>query len=387
HAITATATNVAGNVSPSTGEYPFIVDTQAPSASAGVLTDDVGPVQGPIVNGDTTDDDTPTFSGTTEPNAIVVIYDNDVEIGRVPSGTSGDWSFTPSLPLPEGPHSFNNAVIDEAGNMGPQGTPIAFTVDTSNVEVSLTSAIDHVGPIQGPISRGGVTDDTQPTLGGKATASGVVKVYDGSTLIGQTTADTSGNWTLTPATGLSEGLHHLTATVTTAAAGESAPTAAFDLTVDLTAPLKPTIDQVLDDVGTIQGPIVNGGFTDDTTPTLVGKGEAGSTIYIYDAGSLLGQVAVDASGNWGFTPTTPLNEGPHTFTVIDQDIAGNRSVASDPFAITIDTTPPVKPSIDQVLDDVGPIQGPVVNGGFTDDTTPTLSGKGEAGTTIHVYDG
>src|SRR5690606_21250516 len=134
HKITATATNSLGNVSPETGEYPIVVDTTAPAkpaADAAVLTDNEGAVVGEIVNGTETDDNTPTFTGKTEGDATVVIYDGEKELGRVKADADGNWSFTPSPALENGPHSLKYEVIDKAGNLGPQSDAIDFIVDTS----------------------------------------------------------------------------------------------------------------------------------------------------------------------------------------------------------------------------------------------------------------
>ncbi|MFJ2713269.1 Ig-like domain-containing protein, partial [Pseudomonas sp. NPDC087346] len=126
----------------------------------------------------------------------------------------------------------------------------------------LSDVTDNVGTVQGPLSQGGVTDDTTPTLKGKATANSTVNLYDGGVKIGSTTSDASGNWTFTPSTALGDGDHRFTAKVVTAAGGESAPTAVFGLNIDTTAPGKPGeggnggISTVNDDVGTVQGPIV-----------------------------------------------------------------------------------------------------------------------------------
>ena len=339
--LSATATNSAGNISPSTGLYPITVDTVAPGKATGDLDDNVGNIQGPIANGDVTDDNTPTFHGQAEGNATVIIYDNGTEIGRVPADKQGYWSFTPSKPLAEGPHSLNTAVLDPAGNLGEQSSVIDFTVDTSKVVVSIDTVMDNEGSITGQISKGGVTDDTTPTLNGKATANSTVNLYDNGVLIGSTTSNTAGIWSFTPVAPLAEGTHSLTATVTTAVNGESEPTTGFDLVIDTTAPSKASIDAISDDVGALQGPIVNGGFTDDTTPSLSGSAEAGSTVHVYDGANLLGSVLADSNDKWSFTPS-PLNDGEHSFTVISQDKAGNQSAVSDSFVITVDTVAPTQ---------------------------------------------
>ncbi|MBU4634015.1 hypothetical protein I8747_14530, partial [Pseudomonas chlororaphis subsp. aurantiaca] len=246
--------------------------------------------------------------------------------------------------------------------------------------------VDNAGSKTGNLAKGDVTDDTTPTLSGKATAGGVVKVYDNGTLIGQTTANANGDWSFTPGTALTDGAHNLTATVTTQAGGESAPTAIFDLTIDTIAPNKPGIDEAQDDVGAVQGPIGNGKPTDDTTPTLSGQGEPGSTVHIYDKGELLGSATVGQDGEWSFTPTTPLADGEHSFTVTSEDKAGNVSEPSDAYVVVVDTTAPNKPSIETVFDDQGDKQGNLAAGDTTDDARPTISGKAEAGSTVVILD-
>ncbi|MEG1681414.1 MAG: Ig-like domain-containing protein, partial [Stenotrophomonas sp.] len=357
HEITATAANSLGNVSPATGVYVIHVDTLPPQLAEASLWDDVGGITGQITNGTVTDDSTPSFVGKAEPNATVVIYDDGQEIGRAQVDADGDWVFTPGTPLLDGDHGLSHAVIDPAGNLGSLSEEIAFKVDTTKVVISIDGANDDAGRLVGSIVPGGVTDDATPTLHGRATAGGTVTVYEGSMVLGQAVAGSDGVWSFTPTIALSEGAHALTATVTTIANGESPVSAVFDLTVDLTAPAKPTIEQVLDDVGAPQGALGHGQSTDDTTPTLSGRAEVGSTVHISDNGSLLGMVVTDAAGNWSFTPSPPLLNGVHEFTVKAEDKAGNISEPSDVFAITIDTVPPAPPLITTVYDDQGDQHG------------------------------
>ncbi|MGE8289124.1 MAG: Ig-like domain-containing protein, partial [Stenotrophomonas sp.] len=389
HNLTAKATNAMGNSSPETGPYPIVVDTAAPAkpnSGDATLTDNEGSITGEIKPGDKTDDSTPTFAGKTEPGAEVVIHDNGKEIGRVTADPEGNWTFTPTTPLADGDHSLSYEVVDQAGNVSEPSDPLGFVVDTRDVTVRIDGATDNAGKVQGAISAGGVTDDATPTLHGQATPGGTVKIYDGGVLVGQTTADAEGKWSLELPAALAAGPHSLTATVTTAASGESAPTPPFTLTVDLSAPNKPVISSVEDDVGSVQGAIGQGKTTDDTTPTLKGTAEAGSTVHIYDNGSLLGSVVAGSNGVWGYTPTTPLNNGPHSFTVTSEDKAGNVSTPSDAYAVIVDTVPPGKPSIGSVYDDQGDVTGNLTSGQVTDDAKPELKGTAEPNSTIIVKD-
>nr|WP_275452868.1 Ig-like domain-containing protein [Stenotrophomonas terrae] len=342
---------------------------------------------GVITSGTTTDDSTPTFSGTAEPNATVVIYDDGVEIGRAATDASGAWTFTPSPVLVDGQHKLNYQVVDKAGNSSQKSDVIEFIVDTSKLEVSIDGATDDAGSITGAIAKGGVTDDTTPTLHGTATAGGTVKIYEGDVLLGEALVGADKKWSFTVPVALGAGPHALTATVTTVANGESERSSEFDFSIDVTPPGVPTIVQVFDDVGAPQGALSQGQSTDDTTPALSGKAEANSTVYIYDNGSLLGNAVVDALGNWSFTPSPPLLNGAHAFTVTAEDKAGNMSAASSPFAIVIDTIAPDKPVIEAVYDDHGARTGNLASGATTDDAKPTIRGSAEAGSTVIIKDG
>ncbi|AZE73546.1 T1SS secreted agglutinin RTX [Pseudomonas synxantha] len=347
HNLSAQATDAVGNLSPATGDYPINVDTVAPGAPVSqVLTDDVGTVV-TINPNDVTDDANPTFSGTAEAGSIVKIYDNGTLIGSAAAdATTGAWSFTPATALIDGAHSFSAEAVDGAGNVGPMGPAIPFTVDTSAVVISITSVEDNAGTNMGLLTSGQTTDDTTPTLSGSATPGGTVSIYDGTTLLGTVMADaTTGQWTFTTPV-LSTGSHDLTATVTTAAGGESAPTAVFETIIDTTAPGVPVIDDVDDNVGASQGTITDGGSTDDTTPTLSGDGlQAGDTVKIYDGSVLLGTTTVGTDGSWVYVPTTPLNDGSHEFTVVAVDPAGNASAPSTSWTVVIDTAAPIASAV------------------------------------------
>ncbi|MDY0927299.1 Ig-like domain-containing protein, partial [Enterobacter sp. CFBP8995] len=385
--LTAKSTDVVGAESPETGEYPINIDITPPGGISGEsLFDDVG-VTGPIVSGDSTDDSTPTFSGKAEPGATVIIKDDGKEIGRVPVDANGDWSFTPATPLPEGDHSFSAIVQDPAGNQSAESTPIDFVVDTSAVDISITHARDDVGSITGNLSSGAVTDDTRPVLVGKATPNMLVTIYQDGSAVGSVTADGLGRWSFEVPT-LTEGNYQFAATITDVNGVESAQTTVFELEIDLTAPQKPVIEDVTDDVGSKQGTIANGGYTDDSTPTLRGSGQQpGDVVTVRENGQLIGSALVDAQGEWSLTPETPLNDGRHEFTVVATDAAGNTSVSSDPWAVIVDTVAPVTPVISTVWDDHGSVTGNISNGGVTDDQTPTLRGTAEPNSTVSIYDG
>ncbi|UXC91398.1 Ig-like domain-containing protein [Sphingobium sp. RSMS] len=391
--VNAIATDAAGNsslagaVTVNTG-----LDTTPPAVpSIAAVADDAGSILGPVANGGITDDATPTLSGLgVEANAIISVYDGSTLLGTATADALGNWSFTPTTPLGAGSHSFTVTATDAAGNESAASAAYALTVDTVASIPTITGMTDNAGSVLGGVISGGTTDDTTPTLSGTgAEANASISIYDGNILLGTATADASGNWSFTPTTPLGEGLHSFTATATDAAGNVSLASAAYAVTIDLTVPPVPTITGASDNAGSILGGVISGGSTDDTTPTLSGTGaEANGTVSVYDGSTLLGTATADASGNWNFTPTAPLGEGPHSFTAVGVDAAGNASIASAPYALTIDLTIPAAPTITGVSDNVGSVLGAVALGGATDDTTPTISGTGaEANANVSVYDG
>ncbi|MCZ2497746.1 hypothetical protein GN316_13360 [Xylophilus sp. Kf1] len=390
HSFSATASNVAGNVSKPTGVYPITIDTQTPSAATSpALSDNVGRYTGPITDGMTTDDATPAFTGKAEPGATVSIQDGLIPLGTALVDASGNWTFTPGIPLADGAHAFSATVTDPAGNVSPTTTPIRFTVDTSSVVVAINTVTDDVDPLSGALISGASTNDRRPTVEGSATPGGRVQLYvDGTAVAGATaTADGAGRWTITPGTDLAQGLHLLTATVTTAAAGESPATAPFTLTVDSVAPATPAIVSSRDDVGLYQGNLPDGAPTDDTTPSLSGTAEPHSRITVMDAGQFIGTAMTDAAGHWTFTPASPLNgDGPHTITVTATDAAGNVSSPSAPWTVLIDTSRPAAPVIVSDIDNQGIYTGNLPSGTPSDDITPTLSGTAEPNTIVTIKD-
>ncbi|VTX99349.1 Ig-like domain-containing protein [Campylobacter concisus] len=84
-------------------------------------------------------------------------------------------------------------------------------------------------------------------------------------------------------------------------------------------------------------------ITNDNTPTLVGKATANSTISIFDGegenAPLLGTTTADNDGNWSYTPTSPLADGDHKFTIEASKVAANGEElkATSKQEITVDT--------------------------------------------------
>ncbi|MCS9377394.1 Ig-like domain-containing protein [Pseudomonas aeruginosa] len=299
--VNVVARDAAGNSSPATS---ITVDGVAPNA----------PVVEPS-NGS-------ELSGTAEPGSSVTLTDgNGNPIGQTTADANGNWSFTPSTPLPDGT-VVNVVARDAAGNSSP---PASVTVD------AVAPATPTVDPSNGT------------TLSGTAEPGSSVTLTDGNgNPIGQVTADGSGNWTFTPSTPLPNGTV-VNATATDPSGNASSPAS---VTVDAVAPATPVVNPS------------NG-------TTLSGTAEPGATVTLTDGnGNPIGQVTADGSGNWSFTPTTPLPNG----TVVNAtatDASGNTSAGS---SVTVDSVAPATPVIN-------PSNG------------TTRSGTAEPGATVTLTDG
>ncbi|PZX33955.1 putative secreted protein (type I secretion substrate), partial [Cupriavidus phytorum] len=348
YALTATATDAAGNVSAPTAAFNLTVDTAAPADP--IIT---------VANGT-------TLSGTAEAGSTVNIDldgDGNPEGTVTADATTGEWTYSPAGGLPDGAVASVTA-SDAAGNTS---APATVTIDAVPPAVPLITSVTDDNPVATPLNSGDSTNDSTPTLVGSADPGSTISIFNGATLIGTTVADaTTGAWSFTPTSPLTDGPYALTATATDAAGNISAPTAAFNLTVDTAAPADPIIT------------VANG-------TTLSGTAEAGSTVNIdLDGdGNPEGTVTADATtGAWTYSPAGGLSDGVLA-SVTATDAAGN---TSGPATVTIDAVPPAVPAITSVTDD-NPVASPLASGDGTDDSTPTLAGTADAGSTISIFNG
>lgn len=117
-----------------------------------------------------------------------------------------------------------------------------------------------------------------------------------------------------------------------------------------------------------------GTFTNDSTPTIAGNGEVGSTVRVFAGTTEICSTIVPASGNWSCTAST-LTDGTYSLTTRATDAAGNSGATSPGRTVTVDTTPPPAPSISN------PASGATVA------PSPTISGTAEPLATVLVFEG
>ncbi|EDV4563223.1 BapA prefix-like domain-containing protein [Salmonella enterica subsp. enterica] len=387
HLLTARANDPAGNESPESISFTLRVDTQAPDAPqivSAAITGGEGEVL--LANGSITNQRMPTLSGTGEPGAIITLYNNGAVLDTVQVNPQGSWTYPLTSNLSEGLNVLTATATDAAGNSSPTSGVFSVTLDTlppAQPDAPLIS--DNVAPVIGNIGNNGATNDTTPTFSGTGEIGSTIILYNNGSEIGRTTVGDNGSWNFTPAA-LTPGTYIITVTETDVAGNISPPSASVTFAVDTTAPANPVITFAEDNVGDVQDNIVSGTTTDDNTPVIHGTGDIGSVITLYSGSSVLGVVTVDETGAWTLPVTSALPDGVYTLTAIAADAAGNSSGVSNSFTFTIDTVPLQPPVVNEILDDVAPVTGPLTDGAFTNDRTLTINGSGENGSIVTIYD-
>jgi len=198
------------------------------------MMDNVGPVQGLVAEASTIDDPRPTLFGTGHPGDVINLSFTYIgpSIGSTVVGADGKWSVRPDAALPDGSYAgIWASAMNAAGTASaPAKLTYWFTIDTTTpVAPAITGVADSLGSIIAP---GGTTSVTRPVISGNGQAGHIVKVYDGSTLVGVANVDGYGHWTVQPATALSADVHNLSAVEFTQAGVPSVPSAHFLFLID-----------------------------------------------------------------------------------------------------------------------------------------------------------
>ncbi len=199
--------------------------------------------------------------------------------------------------------------------------------------VSITSQV--LAKDTGASATDNITSNGAVTLSGTVTgASGtVVKIYDGSTVLGSATLNGTGGWTFT--TTLASGTHALYAVAASPAGASATTTAQPSITVDTTAPAVSITSQIL---AQDTGASATDNITSNGAVTLSGT-TTGASVQILDGTTVLGSATLNTTtGVW--TYITTLAAGTHALHAVASDLAGNTAATAGAASITVDTTPP-----------------------------------------------
>ncbi len=358
----------------------YTLDHTAPSASSTPAMT-AGTDTGSSSSDAITKNVTPVFTGTGEANASITLFDTDGStiLGSTSADGSGNWSITASK-MSEGGHTVTVKQTDQAGNVSVASSGLAVQIDTTAPSAPAT-------PVLSPGSDSGTSGDfltnvSIPVITGTAEANAIIKLYDtdGTTLLGTTTADGSGKWSITSST-LVDGSHSLTVKQTDQAGNVSSASSSLTIDIDTSVPSTPGTPSLK---SSSDSSTLGDGITNIATPTLVGTGTVGDTVTLYDTdgSTVLGTAVVDGSGNWSVSSST-LADGVHTVTVKQSNQAGTNSSSSKGFALTIDTTAPVASGV-AVLSP-GSDSG-TLGDSITNVSTPIVTGSSDANALIKLYD-
>ncbi len=363
HALTATATDAAGNTGPASAALSFIVDT-APIAAPSGLAD--AAVAGGYVN-IANDTATQALTGSAAAGATVTIYENGKLLGSAKAdATTGLWSFKVGK-LATGTYRFTATATNASGQTGVPSS--ALSVIVRDTAVRAPSGLGDSAAVNGYVDVAG--DTAGQTLTGIAPNGSIITVYANGVKLGTTTtadmipgAGTSG-WTFNLGA-LATGTYKLTATATDVAGNVSISSGFLSLKVFAAAPAAPT---ALTDAGIIGG-YVNA-LHDRPTQALTGMAAAGTVVSIYDEGVLLGTARTTAGGTWRYTLGT-LTNGAHSLTAIATDAAGDSGSTSAALAFTVDTVVPA-PAVTDIT------YNPAAH-------TATLTGVTDPGLAVSIFD-
>ncbi|WP_181690008.1 Ig-like domain-containing protein [Stutzerimonas zhaodongensis] len=378
-------TDVSGNpiAAGFTSDQAYIIDNVAPAAPS---VPDLSAISdsGISSSDNITHVTTPTFAGMAEAKTTVTLYDTDgAVLGTTTADSAGLWSIASSA-LGSGTHTLTAKATDEAGNTSAASAGLALTIDTTAPAVPGTADL-AAGNDSGTSNADNVTNSTTPTFTGTAEANATVTLFDtdGTTVLGTTTADGSGSWSIISAT-LIEGSHTLATKVTDAAGNVGAASASLDVTVDTTAP---TVI-ITSNVSTLkagQTATITFTFSEDPGASFTWDGSAGDVTV---SGGVLGAISgTGLTRTATFTPAAGTEAGATSITVAAgsyADAAGNFGGAGVTLALTADSLPPAAPSAPDLASVSDSGTSSVDN--ITRATAPTFTGTAEANSTVRLFD-
>ncbi|WP_414443413.1 Ig-like domain-containing protein [Burkholderia sp. 22PA0106] len=214
---------------------------------------------------------------------------------------------------------------------------------------TIDTVTDNVEPHTGTIGQSGLTNDPRPVLSGHGDVGSTIHIRVDSNEVGTTRVGPNGTWTYRLPQPLPDGLARLSVRASNAD-GQSAPSDAYIIEVDVTPPPPPVIDQA----------------SSGTPATLSGHAEPYSTIDVYDGTTFLGTATTNADSQWTFPLPSGMAAGHHALTATARDPAGNLSQSSSRFDYAVG---PDQPTAHAVVDDAGRDSGEYHNDWLTNDGT------------------
>jgi Ca2+-binding RTX toxin-like protein len=363
YSVTATVTDLAGNISTDISANELVINTTAPTVLGFSSTTNSGNyTTASQIN------ITATMSELVQAGAKITVYLNTGESLTLttPSSTQASLTLTgvyrvglnpdQTLDLAVESFDFTSSGIHTPVNLA--GSPIVLADwdhanNTHNISTLKDIEVDTVDPSapsivsivvglnDDPVPVNGYTNDNKPSFTISAEAGTTVKVFN---LVGEnrvyvgmaTESGTPGIYTYTPVSGLNDGEYHFYATATDKSGNTSSSSALYSqvIHIDVTPPAIPTVDHLV---------------TNDASPIITGTA-------ILAAGEVLSVKVNDEVYTSSTTPAVAFDTNTHVWSLqlpdltVNQiynvvasvtDLAGNVSIDASLLDLNIDQVTPV----------------------------------------------
>ncbi|HHW8855531.1 TPA: non-fimbrial adhesin SiiE [Salmonella enterica] len=361
--ITATATDIAGHTS-ATANLPFTIDTRISYFSAEIeTTDDSG-----IVGDNVTNNTRPTFTGKTEPNAIISVINSETgEEVIFKANDKGEWTFNFTSDSVEGINNLTFTVEDVAGNK--KDFSFSYVIDTIAPVPPTVSLEDYVVLPNGIILSG----NDLPALVGTAEPKSTILLMRDGKLYDSIEVDSNGTWNYQFSNKFLQGAYDIEI-ISQDAAGNKSSTVKYSFTIQTeVVPPKAELD-ASDDSGAKGDWITN----KHNALTLLGTADRFATVNILIDGKTIGVTTADADGNWNFDISRNLSDNVYKITVESIDPLGRTS--SVDYQLTIDSFTPIPTVMLHDSADSG-VKGDMI----TKINTPLFTGMAEANAKVSIY--
>ncbi|EIX5201896.1 non-fimbrial adhesin SiiE [Salmonella enterica] len=361
--ITATATDIAGHTS-ATANLPFTIDTRISYFSAEIeTTDDSG-----IVGDNVTNNTRPTFTGKTEPNAIISVINSETgEEVIFKANDKGEWTFNFTSDSVEGINNLTFTVEDVAGNK--KDFSFSYVIDTVAPVPPTISLEDYVVLPNGIILSG----NDLPALVGTAEPKSTILLMRDGKLYDSIEVDSNGTWNYQFSNKFLQGAYDIEI-ISQDAAGNKSSTVKYSFTIQTeVVPPKAELD-ASDDSGAKGDWITN----KHNALTLLGTADRFATVNILIDGKTIGVTTADADGNWNFDISRNLSDNVYKITVESIDPLGRTS--SVDYQLTIDSFTPIPTVMLHDSADSG-VKGDMI----TKINTPLFTGMAEANAKVSIY--
>ncbi|EJL3530071.1 non-fimbrial adhesin SiiE [Salmonella enterica subsp. enterica serovar Ajiobo] len=361
--ITATATDIAGHTSV-TANLPFTIDTRISYFSAEIeTTNDSG-----IVGDNVTNNTRPTFTGKTEPNAIISVINSETgEEVIFKANDKGEWTFNFTSDSVEGINNLTFTVEDVAGNK--KDFSFSYVIDTVAPVPPTVSLEDFVVLPNGIILSG----NDLPALVGTAEPKSTILLMRDGKLYDSIEVDSNGTWNYQFSNKFLQGAYDIEI-ISQDAAGNKSSTVKYSFTIQTeVVPPKAELD-ASDDSGAKGDWITN----KHNALTLLGTADRFATVNILIDGKTIGVTTADADGNWNFDISRNLSDNVYKITVESIDPLGRTS--SVDYQLTIDSFTPIPTVMLHDSADSG-VKGDMI----TKINTPLFTGMAEANAKVSIY--